>query len=169
MSSRAPFAVAVALAACALVAACGGSSGGPSAAAKEHAAQTDAETKLAEYARCLREHGVEAQATSHPGGGPALAVGPTTSAGGPVVMEVAQQACARYRAEEAGTGNPSPQQRVQEEERGLRFGKCMREHGIKAEERVSGNSVRMLVGGRQPNAESPAFQRAMSVCGGPKG
>ena len=93
-----------------LLAACGGS-GSPSAtdaAAREQATEQQAEAKFQDFARCLREHGVDAEAISHPGGGHGLKVGPGSS--GASGMEAAERACVRYRPEEQ-RGNPSPSRR----------------------------------------------------------
>ncbi len=56
-----------ALAVSALVVACGGSSPNRSAAAKEQATEQKAEAKFADFAKCLREHGVDVELISHPG------------------------------------------------------------------------------------------------------
>ena len=76
------------------LASCGGSS--PSSnAAKERAQEQAAETKFADFAKCLREHGVNAEVGSPGGGDRGLKVSP--GSGGPQQFEAAQRACARYR------------------------------------------------------------------------
>ena len=149
-----------------LVVACGGSSPDRSAATKEQATEQKAEAKFADFARCLREHGVDVELVSHPGGGHGVKL--SRGNDDPEAAMGAQKACARFRPPPQ-KASVSPQQKVEQEERGQRFAKCVREHGIKLEVRTSGNSARMLVGGREPAPDSPAFQRAMSACGGPKG
>ncbi len=160
-----------------LLAACGGS-GSPSAtdaAAREQATEQQAEAKFQDFARCLREHGVDAEAISHPGGGHGLKVGPGSS--GASGMEAAERACVRYRPEEQ-RGNPSPQQKVELEEQVQKFAKCMRQHGIRVEASASG-TIRIAIHGRPgsgaPNPASPTFEQAQSACqkllpgGGPGG
>jgi len=167
-SDRLPRAVAlsaVALATATLLAACGGSS---DPASGERAQEQQAETKLADFARCMREHGVAAETATAPGGGHALKIG--GPAGGspksPAVMEAAQKACARYRPTPKAV-NLSPQQRVETEEKLQKFAKCMREHGIKVETSTSGGGIQIGIrhaGSGGPNPESPGFQQAQTDC-----
>ncbi len=162
------FAVPVVVAAGALLAACGGSGSLSKAAAKEQAKERKAETKFADFAKCLRERGVNAEAVSHPGGGHGLRMSPGT--GGFAAAEAAQKACARYRPEPQKV-NLSPQQKVEQEEAVQKFSKCMREHGIKVEASTKGGGVQIGIHVRAgepgaPNPESPAFQVAQKACQG---
>lgn len=164
------------IAASLILTACGGSS--PSnAAANEQSREQQAETKFADFARCLREHGVNAEAVSHSGGGHGLKVSP--GSGGPQQFEAAEKACARYRPAPQ-KANLSPQQKVEQEESVRKFAKCMREHGIKVETSTKGGGVQIAIHARvgeagAPNPESPSFQTAQKNCskllpgGGPKG
>ncbi len=160
-----------------VLAACGGSSPGSNAADREQADEQKAEARFADFARCLREHGVNAEAISHPGGGNGLKVSP--GSGGPQQFEAAEKACARYRPAPQ-RANLSPQQKVQQEESVRKFAKCMREHGIKVETSTQGGGIQIRVHAHAgaeaaPNPESPAFQTAQKDCsgllpgGGPKG
>jgi hypothetical protein len=177
-----------ALLAGALLAGCGGSgspsatNGSPSAtnaASREQAEEQGAEVKFQKWAKCLREHGLNAEVQSRPGGGHGLSISPGSAGAGPGAMEAAERACSRFRPQEH-KGNISPQQKVETEEHLQRFAKCMREHGIKVEVNVSGGGAGIRVkvgraGGGGPNPASPGFQRAQSTCqkllpgGGPKG
>jgi hypothetical protein len=166
--ARAPLALASAalLAAGALLTACGGSDSPANAAARERAQEQNDETKLADFAKCMREHGVNAETASGPDGGRALKVSPGSAGSGPAAMEAAQKACARYRPAEKRL-NLSPQQKVELEERLQKFAKCMREHGIKVEVSTAGGGAQIAIhhsasGG--PNPQSPAFQAAQSAC-----
>lgn len=161
-------AMAALVAAGALLAACGSSVSptGSDAAAKERAREQSAETKFADFARCLREHGVHAEVLNRPGGGHGLKVSP--GSGGPQQFEAAEKACARYRPEPQ-TGSASPQQKVQREETVQKFAKCMREHGVKVEASTQGGGVQIQIHRHAgetgaPNPESPAFKRAQSAC-----
>jgi hypothetical protein len=154
-----------ALLACALLAACGGSSPNRSAASSEQAREREAETRNADFARCLREHGIHAETVSGPNGGHGLKVGGGNS--GPQAMEEAQKACARYRPEPK-TVDLSPQQKVEREEAVQKFARCMREHGIKVEASAKGGAIQIGIhggaasGGLNPN--SPSFQLAQTTC-----
>jgi len=150
-----------------LLAACGGSSP-TNAASAERSQEQKAETKFADFAKCLREHGINAEAISHPGSGHGLKVSPGQAGGGPAAMEAAEKACARYRPEKQRV-SLSPQQKVEHEEQVQKFAKCMREHGIKIEASTAGGGVQIRIhahpgaeGG--PNPESPAFQSAQQAC-----
>src|SRR5271170_7512544 len=96
-SPLAPLTVLCVAAASLLLAACGGSSpSSTSSAAKEQ----QAEVKFADFAKCLREHGIEATAAAGPGGeGQGLRIKGANGAAGPAKMEAAQNACKKYQPE----------------------------------------------------------------------
>ncbi len=152
------------IAAAIVLAACGGSSSSPtSSAAKEQ----QAEVKFADFAKCLREHGIEATAQTGPGGeGHGLRI---KGVGGPAKMEAAQNACKKYQPEPQQL-NLSPQEKVERAEAVEKFAKCMREHGIKVEASTNGGAIHIGIHaggpGAGPNPESPAFQKAQSACQG---
>jgi hypothetical protein len=162
-------AAAIALLASSLLAACGGSRSpsASNAASKEQSGEQNAETRFADFARCLREHGINAEAKTMPGGGHGLKVSPGPGDGGPAVMEAAEKACSRFRPPERHV-NLSPQQKVEQEEAVQKFAKCMREHGIKVQASASGGRISIGVGAKPgsggPNPESPAFQQAQTAC-----
>jgi hypothetical protein len=154
------------LGAAVLIAGCGGSGSPANAAAAERTSEQQAEHKLAQFAACLREHGVNAD-TAGPGGGPGIKVSPGRAGSGPAAMEAAQKACARYRPEGKRV-NLSPQQKVQLEEQLQKFAKCMREHGIKVEVSTQGGGAQIGIhgsaGGGGPNPASPGFKAAQNAC-----
>ncbi|HXP99791.1 MAG TPA: hypothetical protein VN845_06970 [Solirubrobacteraceae bacterium] len=159
-----------------ILAACGGSS--PSnAASNEQSKEQKAEAKFADFAKCLREHGVNAESVSHSGGAHGLKV--SSGSGGPQQFEAAEKACARYRPAPQKV-NLSPQQKVEQEESVRKFAKCMREHGVKVEASTQGGGVQIRIHAHPgaegaPIPESPAFKTAQKDCsgllpdGGPKG
>ncbi|MCL2769634.1 MAG: hypothetical protein FWD42_05930 [Solirubrobacterales bacterium] len=161
-----------ALAAALALGACGGSSSpGANAAAGERAQEQAAEARSANFARCMREHGVSAEVATLPGGGRGLRVRPGRAGSSPEAMEAAQSACARYRPQQKAV-NLSPQQKVELEEGVQKFARCMREHGIHVETSTSGGGVSISAhhqagsghGSSGLNPESPGFQRAQSAC-----
>jgi hypothetical protein len=167
MIVRAAAAAAAAAAALALLAC--GSSGGPARAARAEssgrAQEAEAETRFQDFARCLREHGIQAEALSRPGGGHGLKV----RGASPAAMGAAEKACARYRPkDQSGPSHFSPQEKVALEERLQRFAKCMREHGIKVETSAAGGRAQIQIhpggAGGGPNPESPAFLAAQKTC-----
>jgi hypothetical protein len=154
-----------------LLAACGGSS---SSSTSSTAREQQAEVKFADFAKCLREHGIEATAAGGPGGeGHGLRIKGT---GGPAKMEAAQKDCKKYQPAPQKL-NLSPQEKVARAEAVEKFAKCMRGHGIEVHASSSEGHVSIQIHGSPsagPNPESPAFQKAQSMCqkllpGSPKG
>jgi hypothetical protein len=144
-----------------LLAACGGSS---SSSGSAQAKEQRAEVKFADFAKCLREHGVNATASVAPGGeGHALKV---QGAGGAANMEAAQKACKQYQPEEEKV-NLSPQQKVEQAEAVEKFARCMRQHGIEVHASSAEGRVSIQIHGKAgagPNPGSPAFQKAQNSC-----
>jgi hypothetical protein len=166
MRGAAPRALAAsaALLACATLVACGSSS--PSSAASAASSEAQDEAKLAAFARCLREHGLQAETSAGPNGG-GLKLRPGRASSSPQAFEAAQQACARYRPTPKRV-DLSPQQKVEREEAVQKFARCMREHGIKVETSTTGGAIRIGIhhraGEAGPNPESPGFQAAQNAC-----
>ncbi|HXB15759.1 MAG TPA: hypothetical protein VNV44_08440 [Solirubrobacteraceae bacterium] len=157
-------AVAVAVTASLALLACGGSSSPSSspvrAAAAERAAEQTSEVKFQDFARCLREHGIQAEAGTH---------GIKVDGGSEAAMHAAEKACARFRPPaQSGPNRMSAQERVAIEEKLQRFAKCMREHGVQVEVSAPGGRPQMNIhatpGGSGPNPESPAFKAAQKTC-----
>jgi hypothetical protein len=164
-SPLAPLAVLCVAGVSLLLAACGGSSPSSTSSA---ASEQQAEVKFADFAKCLREHGIEAETATGPGGeGHGLRI---KGAGGPAKMEAAQKACKKYQPEPQKL-DLSPQEKVERAEAVEKFAKCMREHGIEIHASSSEGRVKVQIGGANgpgagPNPESPAFQKAQSSCQG---
>lgn len=155
---------------CALLAALALSAcGGSASPSSEQAAERESETKLADFARCMREHGIQVEVANVPGGGRGLKIGGGASGPKkPGMMEAAQKACAKYRPKPKKL-NLSPQEKVQREEAVLKFAKCMREHGIEVHASASEGAIQVQIHGHPgsgPNPESPAFQSAQNACQG---
>jgi hypothetical protein len=150
------------LSACALasvaLAACGGSGANANATAS---GSQDNEQRIVNFARCMREHGVN---ISTPNGtnGPMKVTGTN-----PQVMEAAQKACARYRPG-GGKVALTPAERAAREDALRNFARCMRAHGIelKTETRNGGGAIGIHIGGNGVNPQSPAFQAAQKACEG---
>jgi hypothetical protein len=156
-------AVVAALAAAAL-SACGGTAAGSGNPTSQTASD---EAKAEQFAKCLREHGIEAHASkggAPGGGGFGLKVtGKAGSGGGPQAFEAAQKACAKYQPH-GPNENLSPAQEAERRDRVLRFARCMRAHGINVPDpEVKGGGVRIHIEGNL-NPESPRFQAAQRAC-----
>jgi hypothetical protein len=157
------FAILAAIGASSLLAACGGSGGSGSGSAKA-AAVSPADNAL-KFAKCMRERGVRNFPNPETSGGAVklrFRVRPGEGPN-PQTLEAAQRACRRYQAPELQ--NLTPQQRLEREEAGLKFAKCMREHGVNLPNpSISGGGIRIQGGPGGVNPASPAFEAAQKAC-----
>ena len=147
----------LALALCAIavplaLAACGGSGNNATAA-------QDNEQKLVNFAKCMREHGVN---VSTPTSGTIRITGRGAPAN-PRALEAAQNACRRYAPAERQ--KLSPAERAARQDQLLKFARCMREHGVNVPDpETSGGRLSLKIQGINPS--SPAFQAAQKACKG---
>ncbi|HEU4656201.1 MAG TPA: hypothetical protein VFR97_01685 [Capillimicrobium sp.] len=145
-------------AACAALAltACGGDGGGEAAATAG-----DPDQARLEWARCMREHGVDVP-DPDPDGRIEMRLEPGSQA----QMERAQEACRELQ--EAAAPPLSEEERTELYDAAVEFSQCMREHGVDMPDpqQAEGGGIlmRMPEGGRMPDMESPAFQRAQEAC-----
>jgi hypothetical protein len=149
------------------LAACGGSSSDPGGTPSSERAA--AEQKAVKFAKCMREHGIDAQTSTAPGG-KGFAIRITKAAGGgeiggrsgpPPQFVAAQRACARYRPAPL-LEKLSPAQRAEMAQQALKFARCMRSHGVEVPDPGSGGVIQP----RDVNPESPTFQAAQKACQG---
>ena len=152
--ASAPPAVLCAVLASLLLAACGGST--PKATATH-----ENEEKLVQFARCLREHGVNVTTSTGGAGKGGLRINGTN----PNAMQAAQNACKRFQPS-AGNEKLTPQEKVEREEQVQRFARCMREHGINVHASTTGGGIQIGIEGKGhgPNPESPTFRAAQTAC-----
>jgi hypothetical protein len=171
------------LALAALAAACGGSSGGGEGVASaggtgggrnaaDSAAGKDPHQAALEFARCMREHGVDMPDPQEGEGGMVM-IGPGPAGGEPsrgqqppAGFEEAHQACAHLLKDmvQDGDAKPDPEQ----QDRALRFAKCMRDNGVNMPDpEFSGNGggFSIKVGEEGIDPGSAAFKEAQKVCG----
>lgn len=157
--------LATAIAAALLLAACGG--GSQTAAERERASEAKAEAKLANFAKCMREHGIDVETAKGANGQGVRLKATGGGAGRQGSLEAAQSACKRYQPEPRKV-NLSPQEKVEREEAVLKFARCMREHGINVHASANGGGIQIAIqhhlGEGGPNPESPAFQKAQTTC-----
>jgi hypothetical protein len=154
-SALAPSAILCALGLSVLLGACGGST--PKATGNHQ----ENEEKLVQFARCLREHGVNVTTSTGGAGKGGLRINGIN----PNAMQAAQNACKRYQPS-AGNEKLTPQEKVEREEAVQKFARCMREHGINVHASTAGGGVQIGVEGKGngPNPESPTFQAAQTAC-----
>ncbi len=168
-------------------AACGGSGadaqvatagGGDSAtkdAAVKDAKETDPEQAGLDFARCMREHGVD-MPDPQSGGGGFIKVGPGEVAGKamrageglPDDFAAADEACRHFLEDLIQEGGPPMDAEAQD--KALRFARCMREHGVDMPDPDfsggpggGGLRIEIGIGGIDPGSET--FQAAQEACG----
>ena len=191
--------VVLALALCA--AACGGPSGADaqvaSATGADGRAQAkDADTKKADreqagldFARCMREHGVD-MPDPQSGEGGFIKVGPIAASndssagdsttGGPMTsgkampeeFAEADEACRHFLDDLIQDGGTPMDAEAQD--KALKFARCMREHGVDMADPdfSGGGGVRIEIGAGGIDPQSETFQAAQEACGslfGPDG
>jgi hypothetical protein len=142
-------------------------------------AVTDPNEAALQFAKCMREHGVDmpdpvVSDNGGAGGGVMIQVG----GGGSVpfdksVMDAANKDCQHFLANgAAGFDPPSPEEQEKAKEQALAFSKCMREHGVDMPDPTFGDngtfSVTVNAGDASQNGPPPdnkKFQEASKACG----
>lgn len=182
----------VALAAGLLAAACGGPSEGAAdgiaSAGDGSVAKTAADKKKKadpqqaglDFARCMREHGVDMpDPIAGEGGRIMIGPGPGGDAGGPsraaappAGFEAAHKACGHFLEDLVGDG-PGRMDPA-EQDRALKFAKCMRDNGVDMPDPdFSGGGMSIAIApGSGGGPDSEAFKTAQKACGsffGPAG
>ena len=114
-----------------------------------------------EFAKCMREHGVDMpDPTSN--GGIQLNVGPGERA----KVEKAQKACQPIL--ESGAPKLSEDQQNAMQDAALAFAKCMREHGVDMPDPKFGKggivTQRIANGDKAPDPDDPTFKAAEKAC-----
>jgi hypothetical protein len=136
-----------------------------------------------EFAKCMREHGIDMPdpTFSENGGGVAVQIGGPGQEPGtgpdPKDLEAANKECQQF-LEKAGTGfePPSPEDQRKMQEQALEFSKCMREHGIDIPDpqfSTGGGGFNVSIGSEDgeasdvplPDFDSDEFQAASEACG----
>lgn len=173
------------LAAGLLATACGGASEGAtdgvasagdagSAKPASEKQNVDPEQAGLDFARCMREHGVDVP-DPQAGEGGMVMIGPGpgeaqagTRSGPPAGFEEADKACRHFLDGLIGDG-PGPLDAA-EQDRALKFAQCMRDHGVDMPDPdFFGGGVRITIGGGPGSATGPdseTFTAAQKACGG---
>ena len=175
---------AAALGLCVLATACGGSSGDGTPAVASAGDSTakntgdgkkkkkgDPEQAGLDFARCMREHGVDMPDPKADGGlvmiGPGMGSGTVERSDGPPPgFEEADKACRHFLEDliQDGGGRIDPKQQDQM----LEFARCMREHGIDMPDPdfSDGGRVRIGIGGDGSKIDVAKMEAAQKACGG---
>ena len=139
------------------------------------------EDAMLDFARCMREHGIDMPDPDTSGGGPGVvtfSAGAAASSGTKIDAEAgkfteAHEACKDLMGD-AGPINMSPEQQQEMQDQALAFSRCMREHGINMPDPTfDGGGVMMKIDGDSGfDPSDPKFEEAQQACGsafGPAG
>ena len=170
------------LALCMLATACGGSSGGDGAGgvasagygstAKSSDGKKKADPQKAglDFARCMREHGVDVpDPKSGEGGMVMIGPGPadgaaTLGAEPPAGFEEANKACRHFLEDLVRDGGAAVDPK--EQDRALKFTQCMRKNGVNMPDPdFSKGGVQIEIGGEGFDPMSETFKAAQKACG----
>jgi len=146
-----------------LAAGCGGSASGGGTSASERA--SEAREAALEYARCMREHGVDLPDPTFEEGGIQQAGPPK---GVPrAKLEKADKACEKYKSA-FEPPELSEEEQAELKKAALAHARCMREHGVeKFPDPTFGENgeARIRVGpGTGVDPEAPKFKEAQKAC-----
>ncbi len=152
----------IAAAASSFVVACGGE--------KETSTQPAADKNkqaMLDYARCMRENGIDMPDPKFEGGRVTQRIGGPGRKINPDDMRTAEKACAKYQAA-IKPPELSDEEAAEFKQAALENARCMREHGVEkfpdpTFDENGGAQIRMSKGmGIDP--EDPAFKKAMKAC-----
>ena len=170
----------------AALAACGGGGGSDGVAtlggAGENAAtddttdaSVDPQDAAVEYARCMREHGIDMPDPEIGEGGDvriAVRAGPGARGkspnGGDADFEEAEKECGPILRNALGADEgPSPEEEAEMRDRMLEFARCMREHGVDMPDPDfdGGGLVKIGRPGDEAPADDDTFRAAEQACG----
>jgi hypothetical protein len=146
------------LVAAAVPVACGGS---PSSAGTANSDRAAARQAMLDFARCMREHGIDFP-DPKPGGGGLI----IRSKGSPDKMRAAEQACAKYR-NKIKPPNLSAADKQRFKDAALANARCMRAHGIDMPDptfNADGSASMQFRDGSGIDPNSAAFKAAQKAC-----
>jgi hypothetical protein len=137
------------------------------------ASTKDPKEAALEFARCMREHGVDVPDPEfNEEGGFGINIGGEPGSVDAPAMEAAEAACkpALDAAVARGDRKIDPAEEARMRENALKFAQCMREHGIDIPDPTfegNGKVTSRLAGpdGGGPDPDSPVFQDAQEACG----
>lgn len=156
------------------VASLAGGEGATATTAAKPKTKEDAQDAMRQFAKCMREHGIDMPDPQDDGDGKVIFGGP--AGGNPpdkAKMEAANKACEPLMKDAVRNGGPKPDpaEEAKMREDALQFAKCMREHGVDMPDPKfddGGGGVQIEVKG---DPDNPAFQDAQKACehfmGGP--
>jgi hypothetical protein len=142
--------------------------------------KTNPEDAMLEFARCMREHGVDMPDPDTSGGGPGVVTFSASASAGTKLdadtnkFQEANDACKDLLGD-VGPMNMSPEQQQEMQDQALAFSRCMREHGVNMPDPTFGSEGQMMMtigDGNGIDPTDPKFEEAQQACGsafGPAG
>jgi len=148
---------------------------------KDNNDKKNPEDAMLEFARCMREHGVDMPDPDTSGGSGVVTfkAGGAASAGTKLdadtgTFQEAHEACKDLMGD-VGPMNMSPEQQQEMQDQALAFSRCMREHGVNMPDPTFGSEGQMMMTIGDDNGidpTDPKFEEAQQACGsafGPAG
>jgi hypothetical protein len=162
------------------------SSSDDSAPAGDDSGEADIQEAALEFAKCMREHGIDMPDPvfdgegGGPGGGVMIQAGGPGESIDPEEMDAANEACQPIMEAVRGAFEPpDPEELERMKAEALEFAQCMREHGVDMPDpqfsedgamTVSVGAGRLGENGEGPDAvDADKFNEASEACGGPGG
>ncbi|RSM42977.1 hypothetical protein DMA12_20270 [Amycolatopsis balhimycina DSM 5908] len=130
--------------------------GGPTAA--DNSGKSD-QDKMREFAKCMREHGVDMPDPKPAGDGGGMAITLGDKDGDTTKLDAAQQACKHLMPNGGEMKPPS----AEELDKMRKEAKCMREHGIDMPDPDPSGKGGRAIGG--PGGDPKKFEEAAKACG----
>jgi hypothetical protein len=152
----------VAVAATASLAGCGAGDPKPAAAGKGQGSEAASRKALLDFARCMRQHGVDMPDPQFSGGRVTI----KQNKGNPDTARTAEKACAKFR-DAVKPPETSDAEKAEFKKAALANARCMRDHGIDMPDPTfdaNGGAQMRLGGGINP--ESAKFKAAQEACRG---
>jgi hypothetical protein len=138
----------------------------------------DPEEAMLDFAKCMREHGIDMPDPEFTGGGggagsarPGVAIRIGGDGMDPEKMEKANEACRPLLADAGPMREMTPEERQEMQDKAIEHSRCMREHGIDMPDPVfdssgGGAMVRISEAGKGGiDFDSEEFQEASEACG----
>jgi hypothetical protein len=132
--------------------------------------EPDTEQAMLDFAKCMREHGVDMPDPTfgRDGGGFNVSIKGPADGGDPASLDAAQVACQSYLDKVKSDAPPmDPAQIEEQKQKLLDFAQCMRDHGIDYPDpqiSTSGGALQVKIDGGGADPNSPAFQDANDTC-----
>jgi hypothetical protein len=146
------------------------------AAGSDGVSQADTEQAMLDFARCMREHGVDMPDPQFDGEGGATFTAGVASGDSPIdktKMDEAQKACQSYMDKvRASMPPPDPAKIEEQKQQLLEFAQCMRDHGVDFPDPTfddSSGGLQVQMGGPGMDPDSPGFKAASDACAGEAG